>query len=111
MIFKSYKDEPDPEDPNPVLMEGIQLVICILFLVMMMAILCKVFQIVRFGDKTILGMLLFLNLELISSMMFYSTLIYEEHHPDYNYTVVDVMILITPVLFFSIAITINLKNW
>ena len=74
----------------------------------------KVYRIVKFNDKIILSMIFFLNLECLSLAIFYFVNglqdkldTYDRDHDPYILTIAIVL----PVIFMSIAITINLRNW
>lgn len=75
----------------------------------------KVYKIVKFKDKSILSMIFFLNLEIMSKLIFYGNNAYladpngskdRKLNPVY-----DITSLIMPVVYLTIAIIINLRNW
>lgn len=85
---------------------------CMLFL--MMYIGYRVYRIVKFNDKIILSMIFFLNLECLSLAIFYFINGTEDKDDTFNkehkpYIVTIAIVL--PVVWMSIAITINLRNW
>jgi len=83
----------------------------------MMYIGRRVYKIVKLKDKAMLGMIMFLNLELISKIMFYAINangVSPKHRDDDDYEinpVLSITTLVMPVQFLSIAIIINLRNW
>jgi hypothetical protein len=116
-----FRDDPDPDDDHDYALDyAVNIMLCImcgLLLVVMMYIGYRVYKIVKLKDKAMLGMICFLNLELVSKIIFYSlnaATVSPAHRYDNDWhinPVVDIVTLVLPVQFLSIAIIINLRNW
>ena len=92
---------------------SIYAVICFSMFTFLLWITYKVFKIIKFNDKILLSMIACLNLELISKVFFYSVNAYEITRDTDAKAFPPIMIisLILPILFLSMAILINLRNW
>lgn len=75
----------------------------------------KVYKIVKFNDKVMLSMIFFLNLELMSKIFFYTLNAHQDekgsNKDDEKSSPIVTISLILPIVFLSIAIIINLRNW
>lgn len=86
-----------------------------LFLIALLYIGWRVYQIIRFNDYVLLLMIFFLNLELLSLIFFYIVNAHEDYIKHISGSDKDPPImtvgLILPINFLTIAIIINLRNW
>jgi len=114
-----WNDDPEPEE-DYALDYAVNILLCLIcgvLLVVMMYIGYRVYKIVKLKDKAMLGMIFFLNLELMSKVIFYAinaAFVSPAHRydPDFDINpVVMIVTLVLPVQFLSIAIIINLRNW
>ena len=80
----------------------------------MLEVARRVYLITKLSDKVLLTMILFLNLELASKMVFYTmNAFHGEHMADGEDESPDPLTipLVMPIIFLLIAIVINLRNW
>jgi hypothetical protein len=89
----------------------------------MLVVTYKVFKIVRFGDKKMLLMLIFLDITLlgklksyltifIAKIIFYIIRLLLKFSETFNISLsVNLLITLMPVYMFSIAVTFNITKW
>jgi hypothetical protein len=73
----------------------------------------KIFSIIKFSNKIILAMMLFLDLDILSKCALFgvNAIIYHEGSAKDIPGVLFAVIPVAPVTLLSIAVLINLNNW
>ena len=88
-----------------------QCVVCLIVLVIMIFIGCKIHKLIRKKDKIIIAIIVFICLDLTANCYFYVVLTLDREWDDYfswwHLNVAAVM----PLSMLTIAIVLNLRNW
>lgn len=88
--------------------------VALVFLAGMLYIGYRVYKVTRFNDKLVLLLVALLNIDLGSKVFFYILNGYQEYaqtHDDDAPNDVMCIAMFLPVMFLSLAVTLNLRNW